>query len=1173
MKKRFRVLARALLVLYTLAAVPCCRTEEVFALESINDELVYFESNFDGLESGELKLLTSGSVSRGVVDKEHGTSLMLQAKGNGRVGIFKEGNFEPGRYCLSFDWYIGNYDNDNIFALAGEDNLGDGYNTSDAYAFLRWRSDKRRPLIINPDWTAMMSTYENYDINRWYEVKIIVDTETRDMSILLDGESLGEYPLFDTISELKGFMIWQTVKGTSDSGSYIDNIKLVREADDRCDYIKPVKVSYKTPEGTVGNNFYNDAMPEFDITYKNRLPYKKSLDVNYKVTASDGSFVHESNTKLEVDADAETVHKLKISEKYYGVMTIDLTYTDELGNKYSDKIRYTLSNHSGDMPKNKRFGVVTHLNQGRGELDKKVELIADGGIGNLRGSDLAWGDVEKQKGVYKIPESAEKLLDALQSRGIDYLYLFGGSNPLYTTLENGTVTVAATEEGYEAITKYMTELMKLAKGRVKYVEVTNEFHSSGMVPVFNTRADVHANLLKSAYKGVKAGDPSVKIVAIDEDRWGMYQTGMIPKYFEEIGGEKCFDYVSLHPYPSDYGSFENSGAIDFVEDVRACMKEHNQDPNTPMMFTELGWADSVLSWDDEKKAAYTVRSQAYAQAEGIAELIHNYNLVDYAMHFESRPDQATFGLCEGYAYGSTDVPYMGKESYVAISYWNGLMAENEYVGKIQGLNNSEEDFGYLFKDRRGRDIVMLGLIEDGSKNIGITLGTEKAIIADAYGNEREIKSIDGTFNVNLDEDEIVYLIGDFNDLADIKVTEAKFNLSESKLKMPINGALTLTVNAPPEFEGKIEVDTFDRIAKTGGGAINGGIGRVALYANPDETSGRMILNVLSDKGLYYTRNIDVEYTSSGIIEGYRLENMGGNPKHWDAVFDVRNIRTDKAISGSISIDETVAARTLPQIAPGEVRRIRIPIRETDNVRNVGKFSGIMSFTTGDSLEFTQEADSMFAAYTDTPPKIDGDLSEWKHDAATMYANSAEQMRMLITGEEWHGADDLSMAIDMCYDLENVYIAFEVTDNVFYQPFDMPNYWQGDSIQFAFGFDINSSNGTCYMIALDQDGNSYNYRTAQEGNMGGFEGEAAKQQYLDGQQAVKRSGNKTYYEVSIPWHKISTTPFNVEKGREIYFSALVNDNDKTGRKGYMEYASGVGSGGVYIPSFYKLYLGR
>lgn len=567
MRKRLRSIAKALLVLYILTAVSCCKFERVFSLENKNNEIVLYESNFDGEENGELKLLTSGAVSREVLDKEYGTSLKLQAKGNGRIGIFKKDNFESGRYCLSFDWYIGNYDNENVFAIAGEDNLGDGYNTSDAYAFLRWRSDKRRPLIINPDWTAMISTYENYDINRWYKVEIIVDTETRDMSITIDGESLGEYPLFETVTELKGFMIWQTVKGSSDSGAYVDNIRLVREADDKCEYLKPVKVSYTTPEKTVGNNFYNDKMPEFDITYKNRLPYKKTLDVNYKVTASDGSFVHESDTKIEVGAYESVVHKLKIKGKYYGVMTVDLTYADELGKTYSDKIRYTLSNHSDDMPKNKRFGVVTHLNKGRGELEKKVEIIADGGIGNLRGSDLAWGDVEKQKGVYKIPESAEKLLDALQERGIDYLYLFGGSNPIYTTLENGTVTVAATEEGYAAITKYMTELMKLAKGRVKYVEVTNEFHSSSMVPVFNTRADVHANLLKAAYKGVKTGDPNVKIVAIDEDRWensysgehfvfnnrmwlmgadGKYMEPVIPtSWFGHDGSMLCHDFWAL----------------------------------------------------------------------------------------------------------------------------------------------------------------------------------------------------------------------------------------------------------------------------------------------------------------------------------------------------------------------------------------------------------------------------------------------------------------------------------------------------------------------------------------------------------------------------------------------------------------------------------------------------
>ena len=1166
MKKNFRTVALIMAMIYVLSGIPC------YGAEASSGESVLLENNFYCVETGEMRITTSGAVTRERIDEEHGTSLKLEAKSNGRAGFITKNAWEPGRYCLSFDWYIGNYDNENQFRIVGDANSEYITDSSNALPLMRWRSDKRRPLIINSNWTQMMTTYEEYEINKWYDIKVIIDTKDWEMELIIDGESLGEYPLYGDIKGVKGFMIIQEVKGTSDGGSYIDNVKLVREAEDECNYLKPIKVTIDVPEGTVGNNFYADKMPEFDITYKNRIPYKKTLDVKYNVTASDGVNVYNGTAKIEAEPYEEIKEKLRIDSEYFGVMTLDVTYTDEKGAEYSCGTRYTLSNHSCDMPNNKRVGVSVHIDKKRGEADKMVALMKNAGIGNMRGSDVAWGTIEAQKGVYAIPEDVDKLLDLLTENDIDYLYLFGGSNPLYTKLENGTVTVAATPEAYTALTKYLTELMKMAEGRIKFVEVTNEYHSSSMVPVYNTRADVHANILRAAYKGVKAGDPNVQIVGIDEDSWGMYQTGMIPKYLEEMKGEKIFDYVSLHPYPADYGAFEDGEGLKFVRDVQDSLEEHKQDRNVPMMFTELGWADYVVE-SDEAKAAYTVRAHAYCQAEGIAERIHNYTLVDYAHYYESQPDQATFGLCETYLDGGIDVPYLGKEVYVAMAYWNGLMAENEFVGKIDGLNNLEKDFGYLFKDRRGRDVVMLGMVNDGSENIGINLGAEKAIIADAYGNEREIHSTDGIFTVNFEKNEIVYLIGDFNELSEIKLTEPQFKISEDKIKIPINGKLDLSITAPQNFNGNINIETNGYIKEAVGGEIVQGAGVVDLYANPDETDGRMIMSVMKDGKAYYIRNLDVEYTSSGVVEMYRLENVDGDPVKWDAVLDVRNIRRDMSITGNISINPETAPRQLPVIAPGEVRRIRIPIAEPDDVRNVGKFTGIMNFSTGANCEFVQSVDTIFAPYTKNPPKVDGNPDEWSHGPATMRADTKDQMKMLMTGETWKGTDDLSMLIDMRYDLENVYVMFEITDDVFYQPYQMTEYWRGDSVQLAFGFDINSMNGTCFNVALDPDGNTYSYRTAQEDNMGGFQGAGAKGQYTDGQQAVKRIGNKTYYEMSIPWHKMSAGPVKVEKGDEFYFSAIINDNDGTGRKGYMEYASGVGSGGVRISSFYKLYLGK
>lgn len=132
-------------------------------------------------------------------------------------------------------------------------------------------------------------------------------------------------------------------------------------------------------------------------------------------------------------------------------------------------------------------------------------------------------------------------------------------------------------------------------------------------------------------------------------------------------------------------------------------------------------------------------------------------------------------------------------------------------------------------------------------------------------------------------------------------------------------------------------------------------------------------------------------------------------------------------------------------------------------------------------------------------------------------------------------------------------------------------WQGDSIQVAFGFDINSENGTQYGIGLCPDGKTYIYRNAWEGDTGGWGGTAVQTIYTDGEAAVKRDGKHTYYEVKLPWFNMKADGGSVYKGKQLYCSLLVNDNDGAGRRGFMEYGGGIGWGGNGISQFYRLKL--
>ena len=61
-------------------------------------------------------------------------------------------------------------------------------------------------------------------------------------------------------------------------------------------------------------------------------------------------------------------------------------------------------------------------------------------------------------------------------------------------------------------------------------------------------------------------------------------------------------------------------------------------------------------------------------------------------------------------------------------------------------------------------------------------------------------------------------------------------------------------------------------------------------------------------------------------------------------------------------------------------------------------------------------------------------------------------------------------------------------------------------------------------------------------------------------AIRRdeTEKKTYYEAKIPWTKImGVDKVDVYTGLKLGFSAVYNEDDGEGRKGWMEYASGIG----------------
>ena len=131
-----------------------------------------------------------------------------------------------------------------------------------------------------------------------------------------------------------------------------------------------------------------------------------------------------------------------------------------------------------------------------------------------------------------------------------------------------------------------------------------------------------------------------------------------------------------------------------------------------------------------------------------------------------------------------------------------------------------------------------------------------------------------------------------------------------------------------------------------------------------------------------------------------------------------------------------------------------------------------------------------------------------------------------------------------YDKQNLYLAFDVKDSRFLQPYEGVGIWNGDSIQIAFDPLCNTKKLTrSYLfddleigIALLPDGKTEVVRyTGPDDVLNGLK------------TSVRKTSNGLYYEIMVPWKNLGVTP---ESGRKIGFNFVVNDNDGNGLEKYL-----------------------
>ena len=158
----------------------------------------------------------------------------------------------------------------------------------------------------------------------------------------------------------------------------------------------------------------------------------------------------------------------------------------------------------------------------------------------------------------------------------------------------------------------------------------------------------------------------------------------------------------------------------------------------------------------------------------------------------------------------------------------------------------------------------------------------------------------------------------------------------------------------------------------------------------------------------------------------------------------------------------------------------------------------------------------------------------------------------LSGAAYSGTADLDASYALTWDKDSIKLVVEVSDNVFFQNASGADTWNGDSVQVAFqnlAKDASHDAWTEYTLALTDKGPAVYREFSQiklpEGQSDGVS--------LD----VKRNGSKTVYTAKFPLKELGFA--KLEPDMLFGFSLLVNDNDGSGRKGYLHWGDGIGSG--------------
>lgn len=886
-------------------------------------------------------------------------------------------------------------------------------------------------------------------------------------------------------------------------------------------------------------NYYDNEQVEFDLTIKDVIGKAYTADMKYWVVNSYGETVAVWEDTLAMSPFVSVVKRITPDFNIYGRHTLFVEgRCEELGYYFETHEDFAYIKRSDFW--NERFGVCNHFAWNRAGCDPDIiyPMMANAGIKWSR-DEIKWADIETRPKEFKIPAFGEYFVDKANEYGIDILMNLLGGNPLYGSPAKDSVTYdfVHSPEWYDAYEEYVYELVKAMGNRVRDYEFWNEYGWGGV------DHDKYIDMAKASYNGVKRADANANTIGICSAGTG----AAITKTSFAMGAENYMEDVSYHTYPDGAPEVHNVSAE--AQSVRDLLDTYETGPDKKIWLTEYGWNN--LNYTPNQAGENLAKANA---------MLFETNLVDKLFWYEfcdGTTDYAgwTFGMVEGFFVNHYN-RFLANPAYVAAANFNDLAGTPEYQSKLR--LNDERVYAYHYKrSQDGEDVAILWSTQENDI-VNMNFGSNDIEFCDYFGNPIELSGADGTYALTLGIAPI-YAVGKFEKFEEgkpqIYISETGFAVAEEdvvsvRFYKTTDKAAEIEVSVP---EGADNIEILSMPKFTGKAAEL----KLKVKGHIGDKDNIPLKVTLEDGFVCYDGYILIEYVDAFDISGRARVYDVANKSRWMLDLNIYSNfhRGDIDATLDITYPEVLKKNNvkLGKLKPGE-NSVSIHLNEIGELSTY-EMRGVIKTKDGYSLDVSFPIDFGLGFKADTPPVIDGKLSDGEWIASTkMTTNREEQLDILIDGQHWDGINDLSADSYIQWDEKNLYFAAVVNDDTHFNDKNDGTIWQCDSIQLSFSFNSNArkeqdnSLRTEIGVALGKDNKIIFHSYAKEtGINGNFENCEAM---------VVRSGKKTIYELRCPWTDISPEGTEIYEDMDLRYAMLVNDNDGSGRWGIMQFGGGI-----------------